>query len=207
MGGEMNKRNLIAFSVMIGLLGAAVDKVVDANQTQSEAIVTSDNSKFDELIEEHNLIKLEDILTTSAANSERKGDSIILEVLNENGGLEIQAGDLKPRTEYILSFTYAKLEGYLNSFGGHTDGIWENNTVTVDGKETGTFTEMDSAYVTDDEEYHVVMIKFTTPKDKSPQSSLYIQPNRGDFDTVKVEIKDIYLIETELLQIDETQNR
>lgn len=188
---------------MIGITG---EEVVTANQTQSESIDTSDKSELDELIEENNLIELDDILTTPAAKSERKGDNIILEVLNENGGLEIQAGDLKPRTEYILSFTYAKLDGYLNSFGGHTDGIWDNNTVTIDGKETGTFTEMDSAFVTDDEEDHVVTIKFTTPKDKSPESSLFIQPNRGDFDTVTIQIKDIYLIEAELLETDKTED-
>lgn len=202
----MSKRILIVFSVIIGMIGITGEEVVTANQTQSESIDTSDKSELDELIEENNLIELDDILTTPAAKSERKGDNIILEVLNENGGLEIQAGDLKPRTEYILSFTYAKLDGYLNSFGGHTDGIWDNNTVTIDGKETGTFTEMDSAFVTDDEEDHVVTIKFTTPKDKSPESSLFIQPNRGDFDTVTIQIKDIYLIEAELLETDKTED-
>lgn len=174
------------------------------SQSQSQSVATSDNSELEELIQANNLIDLDEIGTTSAAKSERKGDSFILEVLNENGGLEIQAGDLKPRTDYILSFTYTKLDGYLKSFGGHTDGIWENNMVTVDGKETGPFTEKDSAFVADDSEEHQVTIKFTTPKDKSPKSSLFIQPNRGDFDTVTVEIKDIYLIEADLIEADET---
>lgn len=200
----MYKRILLIITVMVGMIGIKVAEVSATNQNQSESHVSSDQSELDELMEANNLIDLDEILTTSSAKSQRKGDSIVLEILNENGGLEIRAGDLKPRTEYILGFTYVKLDGYLNSFGGHTDGIWENNTVTVDGEEMGTFSENDSAFVADDTNEHQVMIRFTTPKDKSPKSSLFIQPNRGDFDTVTVEIKDLYLIEAELLETDET---
>lgn len=173
-------------------------------QSESSESLSSQEASLESVIEKNNLIDSSNISTTASAKSEQDGDSIILEIVNENGGLQIRAGELETETEYVLGFTYKKLDGNLNSFGGHTDGVWADNIVWVDGKETGEFTDFDSAFVADDENEHYVEIHFTTPQDESPKSSVFIQPNRGDFDEVIVEITDLYIIEAELLNSDET---
>lgn len=120
--------------------------------------------------------------------------SIILDINNENGALKIEDLDLDTETRYAIHFVYQKLDGQLNSFGGHTDGLFLNNLAAVDGEVTTQYTESDSAYVADDKEEHEVVIEFLTPRDKA-SADFFIQPNRGDFDYVTLKISDIYLVE------------
>lgn len=199
----MKKRLFFTMLIAIGfsLVGNVHTKAVD--DLNNESIIEESSDSIDLYNHESNLLSLNDVSTNPSANMKRENDKIVLEIVNENGGLEIQAGNLETRTEYVLGFTYKKLEGELKSFGGHTDGVWMNNQVKVDGKnDMSEFQEIDSAFVKDDEEEHVVEIRFTTPRDASPESSIFIQPNRGDFEFVTVELSNMYIIEAEL--IDET---
>ncbi|XJS10998.1 hypothetical protein ACF3NG_01660 [Aerococcaceae bacterium WGS1372] len=131
---------------------------------------------------------------TDNAKMSIKDDAIILDINNENGALKIEGLDLDTETRYAIHYTYQKLDGRLNSFGGHTDGLFLNNLVAVDGKVTSQYTENDSAFIKDDKEEHEVIIEFLTPRDKA-SAEFFIQPNRGDFDYVTLKISDIYLVE------------
>lgn len=139
-------------------------------------------------------IDLEDVKITKNAEMTIEGDAIIFELLNENGALKIEGLDLDTETRYAIHYKYEKVDGDLNSFGGHTDGLFLNNIVSVDGEETSTYGENNSAFAKDDKEEHEVIVEFITPRDKA-EADFFIQPNRGDFDFVTLKISDLYLVE------------
>lgn len=106
-------------------------------------------------------------------------------------GLRINASKLEPNTDYVMSYKYQKTGGELRSFGGHTDGAFSNNTVYVDGANSGVgYSSYKSVYVGDDEGVHNVVVKFTTPSTVTPSNLIYIQPNRTTTATVSVNIFD-----------------
>ncbi len=185
-------KKLLLLTLSVGLLFGPID-AVSAN---SDNFFVKDS--MIETLENENLINTRNFEENSDSKIDIKGDTVTVDVLNENGGLIVDASTLEPRTDYVLTFKYRKTDGYLNSFGGHTDGIWEDNMVYLDGKKTSEFSDKKSAFQGDDEDVHEVVIRFTTPKDESPRSRLIIQPNRGDFDTVTVEMTDFYLVEEEV---------
>ncbi|MBG9981831.1 hypothetical protein HZY86_01735 [Aerococcaceae bacterium DSM 111020] len=185
-------KKLLLLSLSVGLLFGPID-AVSAN-TENFFV----NDAMIEELENENLINTRNFSENSDSKVDIKGDTVTVDVQNENGGLIIDASTLEPRTSYVMTFKYRKTDGYLNSFGGHTDGIWEDNVVYLDGKKTSEFSDNKSAFRADDEEVHEVVIRFTTPRDESPKSRLIIQPNRGDFDTVTVEMTDFYLVEEEV---------
>lgn len=150
-------------------------------------------------IQEHNIFDKLTMEVTGSADAVESKNKVLLTVTNENGGLRVRADALEDKTDYILGFTYKKTAGKLNSFGGHTDGVWQNNIAYVNGKKTMEFTENKSIFVNDDENEYRVEVHFTTPKDVTSNSSLFIQPNRGEFDDVTVELKDFYLVEAKAL--------
>ncbi|UUX35253.1 hypothetical protein [Fundicoccus culcitae] len=139
-------------------------------------------------------IDLNDLEVNSSAEMTIENDEVILDVINENGALVIPNLELDTETRYALHYSYQKLDGDLNTFGGHTDGLYINNIVSVDGDVTSQYEENDSAYAADDKEEHQVVVEFVTPRDKA-NANFYIQPNRGDFDFVTLRIFDVYLVE------------
>lgn len=154
-----------------------------------------DNEDSDDAEIEREAIPMKQFAVTDNADmTVEDGDTIILDINNENGALKIEDLDLDTETRYAIHFTYQKLDGRLNSFGGHTDGLFLNNLVAVDGEETTQYTESDSAFVADDKEEHEVIVEFLTPRDKA-SAEFFIQPNRGDFDYVTLKISDVYLVE------------
>ncbi|MBG9989122.1 hypothetical protein HZY88_09085 [Aerococcaceae bacterium DSM 111176] len=181
-------------SMLVGLTVFTSGNII---QAQDDFLVDEEAAK---VFENENLINTRNFSENSESSVEFEGESVIVEVQNENGGLLVDASTLEPRTDYVMTFKYKKIDGYLNSFGGHTDGIWQDNTVYLDGEENGEFTDNKSAFKSDDTEVHEVIIEFTTPRDSSPNSRLIIQPNRGDFDTVTVEITDFFLVEADVFE-------
>lgn len=164
-----------------------------SDEDDDEANIDSDDATGNQ-IERVEIPTKQFAVTDNAEMTIDSDGSIILNINNENGALKIENLDLDTETRYAIHFVYQKLDGRLNSFGGHTDGLFLNNLVSVDGEVTTQYTESDSAFVADDKEEHEVVIEFLTPRDKA-SADFFIQPNRGDFDYVTLKISDIYLVE------------
>ena len=124
--------------------------------------------------------------------------TVIIEPINLHEGLSIKIPQVKPNTDYILSFKYKKLSGSLVAFGGGTNSTYENNIATVDGKGNKPLSHTDSIFVADDNKTHEVAVKFKTGATVSPDDLIYIQPNRGKSGiNVKVEITELQFEEGE----------
>lgn len=186
-------KSLLLKSLLVLSVGSFVVAQLPVYATRdSEPQITS-VTDIDEDIEKIE-IDLDDVKVTESAEMTVEDDAIIFKLLNENGALKIEGLDLDTETRYAIHYKYEKLDGDLNSFGGHTDGLFLNNIVSVDGKETSTYDENDSAFAKDDKEEHQVIVEFITPRDKA-EADFFIQPNRGDFDFVTLKISDLYLVE------------
>lgn len=186
-------KSLLLKSLLILTVGSFVVAQSPVYATRDEAAQINSVTKIDEDAEKIE-IDLDDVSVTDNAEMSIEDDSIIFELLNENGALKIEGLDLDTETRYAIHYKYEKLDGDLNSFGGHTDGLFLNNIVSVDGEETSTYDKKDSAFAKDDKEEHEVIVEFLTPRDKA-NADFFIQPNRGDFDYVTVKISDLYLVE------------
>lgn len=186
-------KSLLLKSLLILTVGSFVVAQSPVYATRDEAAQINSVTKIDEDAEKIE-IDLDDVSVTDNAEMSIEDDTIIFELLNENGALKIEGLDLDTETRYAIHYKYEKLDGDLNSFGGHTDGLFLNNIVSVDGKETSTYDKKDSAFSKDDKEEHEVIVEFLTPRDKA-NADFFIQPNRGDFDYVTVKISDLYLVE------------
>src|SRR5690606_14823307 len=57
------------------------------------------------------------------------------------------------------------------------------------------YSNNDSVFVGDDNEWHEVIVVFKTGDTVNPTHTVLIQPNRGNTNTVKVEIKDLVMVE------------
>lgn len=186
-------KSLLLKSLLILTVGSFVVAQSPVYATRDEAAQITSVTEIDEYAEKIE-IDLDDVSVTDNAEMSIEDDSIIFELLNENGALKIEGLDLDTETRYAIHYKYEKLDGDLNSFGGHTDGLFLNNIVSVDGEETSTYDKKDSAFAKDDKEEHEVIVEFLTPRDKA-NADFFIQPNRGDFDYVTVKISDLYLVE------------
>lgn len=186
-------KSLLLKSLLILTVGSFVVAQSPVYATRDEAAQINSVTKIDEDAEKIK-IDLDDVSVTDNAEMSIEDDTIIFELLNENGALKIEGLDLDTETRYAIHYKYEKLDGDLNSFGGHTDGLFLNNIVSVDGEETSTYDKKDSAFAKDDKEEHEVIVEFLTPRDKA-NADFFIQPNRGDFDYVTVKISDLYLVE------------
>lgn len=186
-------KSLLLKSLLILTVGSFVVAQSPVYATRDEAAQINSVTKIDEDAEKIE-IDLDDVSVTDNAEMSIEDDTIIFELLNENGALKIEGLDLDTETRYAIHYKYEKLDGDLNSFGGHTDGLFLNNIVSVDGEETSTYDKKDSAFAKDDKEEHEVIVEFLTPRDKA-NADFFIQPNRGDFDYVTVKISDLYLVE------------
>ena len=186
-------KSLLLKSLLILTVGSFVVAQSPVYATRDEAAQITSVTEIDEYAEKIE-IDLDDVSVTDNAEMSIEDDTIIFELLNENGALKIEGLDLDTETRYAIHYKYEKLDGDLNSFGGHTDGLFLNNIVSVDGKETSTYDKKDSAFAKDDKEEHEVIVEFLTPRDKA-NADFFIQPNRGDFDYVTVKISDLYLVE------------
>src|SRR5699024_6287261 len=186
-------KSLLLKSLLILTVGSFVLAQSPVYATRDEAAQINSVTKIDEDAEKIE-IDLDDVSVTDNAEMSIEDDTIIFELLNENGALKIEGLDLDTETRYAIHYKYEKLDGDLNSFGGHTDGLFLNNIVSVDGEETSTYDKKDSAFAKDDKEEHEVIVEFLKPRDKA-NSDFFIQPNRGDFDYVTVKISDLYLVE------------
>ena len=186
-------KSLLLKSLLILTVGSFVVVQSPVYATRDEAAQINSVTKIDEDAEKIE-IDLDDVSVTDNAEMSIEDDTIIFELLNENGALKIEGLDLDTETRYAIHYKYEKLDGDLNSFGGHTDGLFLNNIVSVDGEETSTYDKKDSAFAKDDKEEHEVIVEFLTPRDKA-NADFFIQPNRGDFDYVTVKISDLYLVE------------
>ena len=186
-------KSLLLKSLLILTVGSFVVAQSPVYATRDEAAQINSVTKIDEDAEKIE-IDLDDVSVTDNAEMSIEDDTVIFELLNENGALKIEGLDLDTETRYAIHYKYEKLDGDLNSFGGHTDGLFLNNIVSVDGKETSTYDKKDSAFAKDDKEEHEVIVEFLTPRDKA-NADFFIQPNRGDFDYVTVKISDLYLVE------------
>lgn len=186
-------KSLLLKSLLILTVGSFVVAHTPVEASRESAPQITSVTKLDDDVEKEE-IALKRIKVTDNAEMKIEDDAIIFDLLNENGALKIEDLDLDTETRYAIHYTYQKLDGDLNSFGGHTDGLFLNNIVSVDGKVTTTYDQKDSAFVADDKEEHEVVVEFLTPRDKA-QATFFIQPNRGDFDYVTVKISDIYLVE------------
>ena len=181
-------------SLLLTLMIASPVLVTASARPEADQITDVQSLDFKEDELEKESIPLEQFQVTDNAEMSINDDAIILDINNENGALKIEDLDLDTETRYAIHYTYQKLDGKLNSFGGHTDGLFLNNLVAVDGKVTTQYTESDSAFVKNDKEEHEVIIEFVTPRDKA-SADFFIQPNRGDFDYVTLKISNIYLVE------------
>lgn len=186
-------KSLLLKSLLILTVGSFVVAQSPVYATRDEAAQITSVTEIDEYAEKIE-IDLDDVSVTDNAEMSIEDDTIIFELLNENGALKIEGLDLDTETRYAIHYKYEKLDGDLNSFGGHTDGLFLNNIVSVDGEETSTYDKKDSAFAKDDKEEHEVIVEFLTPRDKA-NADFFIQPNRGDFDYVTVKISDLYLVE------------
>ena len=186
-------KSLLLKSLLILTVGSFVVAQSPVYATRDEAAQINSVTKIDEDAEKIE-IDLDDVSVTDNAEMSIEDDTIIFELLNENGALKIEGLDLDTETRYAIHYKYEKLDGDLNSFGGHTDGLFLNNIVSVDGEETSTYDKKDSAFAKDDKEEHEVIVEFLTPRDKA-NADFFIQPNRGDFDYVTIKISDLYLVE------------
>lgn len=120
-------------------------------------------------------------------------------------GMYFQHGNqlsLKPNTSYVLSYSYQKIEGELESFGGHVGrGIAKQTHVVVDGHaRPGNYQLGDSAYVANDTNVHRISVTFKTNEtldtsDTAENTAIWIQPNRGKYEPVTVLIDDLLLVE------------
>lgn len=186
-------KSLLLKSLLVLSVGSFVVAQLPVYATRDNESQITSVTDIDEDIEKIE-IDLDDVKVTESAEMTVEDDAIIFKLLNENGALKIEGLDLDTETRYAMHYKYEKLDGDLNSFGGHTDGLFLNNIVSVDGKETSTYDENDSAFAKDDKEEHQVIVEFITPRDKA-EADFFIQPNRGDFDFVTLKISDLYLVE------------
>lgn len=186
-------KSLLLKSLVVLSVGSFVVAQLPVYATRDNEPQITSVTDIDEDIEKIE-IDLDDVKVTENAEMTVDDDAIIFKLLNENGALKIEGLDLDTETRYAMHYKYEKLDGDLNSFGGHTDGLFLNNIVSVDGKETSTYDENDSAFAKDDKEEHQVIVEFITPRDKA-EADFFIQPNRGDFDFVTLKISDLYLVE------------
>lgn len=186
-------KSLLLKSLLVLSVGSFVVAQLPVYATRDNEPQITSVTDIDEDIEKIE-IDLDDVKVTENAEMTVDDDAIIFKLLNENGALKIEGLDLDTETRYAMHYKYEKLDGDLNSFGGHTDGLFLNNIVSVDGKETSTYDENDSAFAKDDKEEHQVIVEFITPRDKA-EADFFIQPNRGDFDFVTLKISDLYLVE------------
>lgn len=186
-------KSLLLKSLLVLSVGSFVVAQLPVYATRDNEPQITSVTDIDEDIEKIE-IDLDDVKVTENAEMTVEDDAIIFKLLNENGALKIEGLDLDTETRYAMHYKYEKLDGDLNSFGGHTDGLFLNNIVSVDGKETSTYDENDSAFTKDDKEEHQVIVEFITPRDKA-EADFFIQPNRGDFDFVTLKISDLYLVE------------
>lgn len=186
-------KSLLLKSLLVLSVGSFVVAQLPVYATRDNEPQITSVTDIDEDIEKIE-IDLDDVKVTENAEMTVEDDAIIFKLLNENGALKIEGLDLDTETRYAIHYKYEKLDGDLNSFGGHTDGLFLNNIVSVDGKETSTYDENDSAFAKDDKEEHQVIVEFITPRDKA-EADFFIQPNRGDFDFVTLKISDLYLVE------------
>lgn len=186
-------KSLLLKSLLVLSVGSFVVAQLPVYATRDNEPQITSVTDIDEDIEKIE-IDLDDVKVTENAEMTVEDDAIIFKLLNENGALKIEGLDLDTETRYAMHYKYEKLDGDLNSFGGHTDGLFLNNIVSVDGKETSTYDENDSAFAKDDKEEHQVIVEFITPRDKA-EADFFIQPNRGDFDFVTLKISDLYLVE------------
>lgn len=111
-------------------------------------------------------------------------------VFNNSGarGVRINASKLEPNTQYVMRYQYKKISGVLDTFGGHTDGVWKNNITYIDGVESGGHGDTKSGFVADDENIHEVICYITTPDVINSTDLFYIQPNRLSDSVATVEI-------------------
>ena len=186
-------KSLLLKSLLVLSVGSFVVAQLPVYATRDNEPQITSVTDIDEDIEKIE-IDLDGVKVTENAEMTVEDDAIIFKLLNENGALKIEGLDLDTETRYAMHYKYEKLDGDLNSFGGHTDGLFLNNIVSVDGKETSTYDENDSAFAKDDKEEHQVIVEFITPRDKA-EADFFIQPNRGDFDFVTLKISDLYLVE------------
>lgn len=101
-------------------------------------------------------------------------------------GLQIRVphGELEPESTYVLSYSYQKLAGTLESFGGHTSDALHDNDVFVNGEVSpGIYHDTDSVYTGDHTNKTDVEVVIQTPPENQMESSgeaeIWIQPNRG----------------------------
>lgn len=124
------------------------------------------------------------------------------------GGMYLHMSDLdlKPSTEYRLSYNFKKLDGTLVHIGGHTDGAFLNNHYYVNGLLMdnsyggAVYDDMYSDEVKDTDELQSVEMFFITPDEFDGSGDFYdgrisIQPNRYMRYPVTIEITNLSLSE------------
>ncbi|UBH07836.1 phage tail spike protein [Macrococcus armenti] len=181
-------------------IGKSVDaKIVDTKNEFTRQF-TEVNTKVDNLeIGGRNLIEKSDIIPMNAAlNMSRYNEGVIeCSISTLYAGIRINAENLLPNSNYVISYKYKKKSGTLVAFGGHTDPAFSRvNVLKVDNViSTKKHNDTDGVFVADDTNIHTVEYSFTTPETIVSTNCFYIQPNRGSAtpETVVVDILEFKL--------------
>lgn len=171
---------------------------------EGQVFSLGDDIEFGEF-KEYGLFGRDDIRTFDGPEVEYLSNNVIKLSTNPNrrvSGLYITQGDgmdLTPDTEYALSFSYQKTEGELNNIGGHARADLISDRISyLDGEvnRIGNF----GVDTPNDNDEHSILIKFKTSKEINMNGdysdrSIWIQPNRLEYNPVTILIKDLKLIE------------
>jgi hypothetical protein len=146
-----------------------------------------------------NLAKIANWSQWGTGAVERTKYSYVLNSTSTSGvGISIRADamELLPSKQYVFSFKIRKLEGTLNTAGGHTDATFSSKMFyKIDGVEQNVgFSSPKTVTALDDGNYHTVEYSFKTPATITGANLLYIQPNRASYLAGSiVEIKDLQI--------------
>ena len=193
------------FASVTGMFGGVTDGVERTLEQYGENMVES------RVIHQHQ----KGIIDLS--NFESDGEIILSKHSTNSDGLYLDLNDmnLETDTEYILSYSFERLEGVLLNVGGHLDNVFRNHEFYINGVDMypidytmlnarlndGWHNRVIFNDHTDQSKIHAVELRFTTPSSFEDLINYYgnnrlaIQPNRGVLDDIQIRITNLSLVE------------
>ena len=135
------------------------------------------------------------LLSFSLANITKTGsDYVIRTAANTTSGAYIESRMFEDGKKYKLNFNIQKLSGTLKNIGGHAAAA-SNLSFKIDGVDAGNYfinANTGAINIANDENVHNIELIFTyLPNSTSAANKdIFIQPNRGFNDVVRIKITD-----------------
>ncbi|EIT85901.1 hypothetical protein A374_08699 [Fictibacillus macauensis ZFHKF-1] len=170
---------------------------IDISFTQNKSLIDRLKAGSRNLILQSNLFGLS--YETFELDEFLSSGSVTFKNTGIGAGLGITLKDItavKEGTEFVLSFSYKKVDGTITSFGGFLEPQWKCTEFYVDGMLQPSLTS--GVFVPDDMNIHKVVIKLirtAAPKDATTNGVILLQPNIGLATIATIDFSGLMMVE------------